>query len=194
MPSDFVRFVEADDLHLAGFAGGGYAMDDGRAVIAPQADEAGHVGIFHQGVLDIFLRAHTIGLIGADIDNFDLAALEFLLDSGKALFGILRIEGDAFGPWFDSMARGWIARNGMLPIVLSEAQVDDLFHRAAKYKPYELTADLNTCTLTDKQGLSLKFEVEGFRRHCLLNGLDDIGLTLEHEDKISQYERTHAIA
>ena len=84
-------------------------------------------------------------------------------------------------------------KNGMLPIVLSEAQVDDLFQRAAKYKPYELTADLENQTLTDNHGLALKFEVESFRRNCLLNGLDDIGLTLEHEDKITAYERSHAI-
>jgi 3-isopropylmalate/(R)-2-methylmalate dehydratase small subunit len=85
-------------------------------------------------------------------------------------------------------------KNGMLPIVLSEAQVEDLFDRAAKHAPYELTADLNTCTLTDSHGLSLKIDVEPFRRNCLLHGLDDIGLTLEHEDKISAFESAHAIA
>ena len=84
-------------------------------------------------------------------------------------------------------------KNGMLPIVLSEEQVEDIFQRAAKYPNYELTADLNTCTLTDAHGLSLKFDVEEFRRNCLLHGLDDIGLTLEHEDKISEYERAHAL-
>src|SRR3954453_13134634 len=85
-------------------------------------------------------------------------------------------------------------KNGMLPIVLSEEQVEELFQRAAKHSPYHLTADLHDHTLSDNHGLTLKFEVEPFRRHCLLNGLDDIGLTLEHEDKIAQYERTHAIA
>ena len=85
-------------------------------------------------------------------------------------------------------------KNGMLPIVLSEEQVENLFQRAAKYAPYELTADLETQTLSDNHGLALKFDVESFRRHCLLNGLDDIGLTLEHEAKISAYERAHAIA
>lgn len=85
-------------------------------------------------------------------------------------------------------------KNGMLPIRLSEEQVEDLFQRAAKHGPYELTANLETCTLTDGHGLSLPFEVESFRRNCLLNGLDDIGLTLEHEDKIAAYERAHAIA
>ena len=85
-------------------------------------------------------------------------------------------------------------KNGMLPIALSEAQVDDLFKRAAEHSPYELTADLHTCMLTDNYGLSLKIDVEPFRQKCLLNGLDDIGLTLEHEDKIAAFERSHAVA
>ena len=84
-------------------------------------------------------------------------------------------------------------KNGMLPIRLSEEQVEELFQREAKHRPYELTADLNSCTLTDNHGFSAKFEVEPFRRHCLLNGLDDIGLTLEHEPKITAYESAHGI-
>ncbi len=85
-------------------------------------------------------------------------------------------------------------KNGMLPIRLTEEQVEELFQREQKHRPYELTADLETCTLSDGHGFSTKFEVEPFRRHCLLNGLDDIGLTLEHEDKIAAYEKAHAIA
>jgi len=85
-------------------------------------------------------------------------------------------------------------KNGMLPIVLAEEQVDELFRRAAKHRGYELSADLETCTLSDAHGLSIKFDVEPFRRHCLLHGLDDIGLTLEHEDKIAAYESAHGIA
>ena len=84
-------------------------------------------------------------------------------------------------------------KNGMLPIRLTEEQVEELFQREQKHRPYELTADLETCTLSDAHGFSTKFEVEPFRRHCLLNGLDDIGLTLEHEDKIAAYEKSHAI-
>jgi 3-isopropylmalate/(R)-2-methylmalate dehydratase small subunit len=84
-------------------------------------------------------------------------------------------------------------KNGMLPIVLSEAQVDDLFERAAKFAPYQLTADLHTYTLSDEHGLSLTFDVQEFRRHCLLNGLDDIGLTLKHEDRIAAYEAANGI-
>lgn len=85
-------------------------------------------------------------------------------------------------------------KNGMLPIVLAEEQVDELFRRAAKHPGYELTADLDACTLCDAHGLALRFDVEPFRRHCLLHGLDDIGLTLAHEDKIAAYERAHSIA
>jgi len=85
-------------------------------------------------------------------------------------------------------------KNGMLPIRLSEEQVDDLFDRVAAHPDYKLTADLETGTLSDDYGFSLPFEVEEFRRHCLLHGLDDIGLTLEHVDKIAAYERARGIA
>jgi 3-isopropylmalate/(R)-2-methylmalate dehydratase small subunit len=80
-------------------------------------------------------------------------------------------------------------KNGMLPIKLSDAEVDELFARCAKYPGYKLTADLNSCKLTDEHGLSMAIEVEPFRRHCLLNGLDDIGLTLQQADKITAFEK-----
>ncbi len=83
-------------------------------------------------------------------------------------------------------------KNGMLPIRLSDEQVADLFQRAAAHPKYQLTVDLEACRLTDGYGLDLPIEVEPFRRHCLLNGLDDIGLTLQHEAKISAYEQSHA--
>ena len=82
-------------------------------------------------------------------------------------------------------------KNGMLPIRLSEEQVADLFRRAEK-PGYKLTVDLEDQTIKDDAGLNLTFEVDDFRRHCLLNGLDDIGLTLKHEDKITAYEKAHA--
>ena len=84
-------------------------------------------------------------------------------------------------------------KNGMLPIRLSEDVVEELFQRAAKHAPYALTADLEARELTDAHGFAAKIEVEEFRRHCLLNGLDDIGLTLEHEELISDYEEKHSI-
>ncbi len=81
-------------------------------------------------------------------------------------------------------------KNGILPIKLSDAQVSDLFRRAkASQGPYRLTVDLEKQEISDGSGLRFCFEVDPFRRHCLLNGLDDIGLTLEHEDKIRAYEQ-----
>jgi 3-isopropylmalate/(R)-2-methylmalate dehydratase small subunit len=79
-------------------------------------------------------------------------------------------------------------KNGMLPIRLSEEQVEELFQRTAKHAGYKLHVDLEACELRDDHGLRCSFEVDPFRRHCLLNGLDDIGLTLADEDKISAFE------
>ncbi len=79
-------------------------------------------------------------------------------------------------------------KNGILPIVLADEVIDELFERAAKHESYRLSADLEACVLTDDHGLEHSFELDPFRRHCLLNGLDDIGLTLEHEGKIAAYE------
>ena len=81
-------------------------------------------------------------------------------------------------------------KNAMLPIRLDESLVDDLFARAAKYPGYQLTVDIETRTISDEYGLSIEFEVDDFRRHCLINGLDDIDLTLEHEPEIAAYERS----
>ena len=85
-------------------------------------------------------------------------------------------------------------KNGMLPIKLPEADVEILFQRASQTEGYQLTVDLENCTISDGQGLSIRFEVDDFRRKCLLEGLDDIGLTLQHEDKISAYEEANGIA
>lgn len=84
-------------------------------------------------------------------------------------------------------------KNGMLPIRLTEEQIEELFQRAAKYPGYKMTIDLAKQTLSDEYGYSQAFEVEQFRKHCLLNGLDDIGLTLQQEDKITAYEKAHGI-
>ena len=83
-------------------------------------------------------------------------------------------------------------KNGLLPVRLPEEQMDDLFQRAARHPAYKLTIDLPSRTVRDEHGLELSFEVDDFRRHCLLNGLDDIGLTLKQADKIAAYEVAHA--
>ncbi len=79
-------------------------------------------------------------------------------------------------------------QNGMLPIALDDADVEELFQRTAAHRGYKLTVDLEQQTISDEHGLTLQFDVDGFRRHCLLNGLDNIALTLAHEDKIAAYE------
>jgi len=79
-------------------------------------------------------------------------------------------------------------KNGMLPVTLSEEEVEELFKRASGEPGYELTVDLERQWVTDDRGLRLSFEVDPFRRECLLKGLDDIGLTLQHEDKIREHE------
>ncbi len=82
-------------------------------------------------------------------------------------------------------------KNGILPVTLPDAQVDELFRKTEQTEGYRLTVDLETQTITDDFGLSTRFKVDPFRRNCLLNGWDDIGLTLRHEDQISAYEKTH---
>jgi len=82
-------------------------------------------------------------------------------------------------------------KNGVLPITLDEEAVEDLFRRAAEHPGYQLTVDLDNCTIADEHGLSVTFEIDSSRRHNLLNGLDDISLTLENEDKIVAFEKTH---
>ena len=83
-------------------------------------------------------------------------------------------------------------KNGVLPVKLSEDQVEQLFQRASE-GGYQLTVDLKTCRITDSQGLSLPFEVDESRRHCLLHGLDDIALTLKHDAKITAFEQSNAV-
>jgi len=82
-------------------------------------------------------------------------------------------------------------KNGMLPIQLAESQVEEIFQRVRKNPGYRLAVNLDKREITSSDGLLLTFEVDPFRRHCLLNGLDDIGLTMQHVDKISQYEAAH---
>ena len=79
-------------------------------------------------------------------------------------------------------------KNGLLPIVLDEKAVDQLFAEVQSSEGYELSADLEANTVTTPSGEVFEFEVDDFRRHCLLNGLDDIGVTLEDADAISAYE------
>ena len=79
-------------------------------------------------------------------------------------------------------------KNGILPIVLSKEQVDMLMDDAERGSNAILTVDLEKQEITGPDGGTIKFDIDPFRKHCLLNGLDDIGLTLEKADKIDAYE------
>jgi len=82
-------------------------------------------------------------------------------------------------------------KNGMLPITLTPEQVQEIMRRTQQREGYELTVDLERQTIEDSEGLSILFVVGEFQRYCLLEGLDDIGLTLRHEDLIREYEVSH---
>ncbi|GGO04101.1 3-isopropylmalate dehydratase small subunit [Saccharibacillus kuerlensis] len=83
-------------------------------------------------------------------------------------------------------------KNGILPIQLSEEQVQELFSRTAEHEGYRLNVNLEAKTLTDDYGLKIDFDLDEHRRQFLLQGLDDIGLTLQHEDEIEAYEAKRA--
>lgn len=79
-------------------------------------------------------------------------------------------------------------KNGLLPVALDEDTVAELASKSDARPDYKLLIDLVTQTVKDNQGFSETFDIDAFSKHCLLHGLDDIALTLEHEDKISNYE------
>ena len=80
-------------------------------------------------------------------------------------------------------------KNGLLPVVLQEAEVDRLFYECASFPQFRLTIDLEAQTVsTADRSQVMRFEVDPFRKYCLLNGLDEIGLTLRHKDKIQAFE------
>jgi 3-isopropylmalate/(R)-2-methylmalate dehydratase small subunit len=82
-------------------------------------------------------------------------------------------------------------KNGMLPIALPEPVVGEILQRTQENEGYKLNVDLERQTVTDDIGLSASFHVSEFQRYCLMEGLDDIGLTLRNEDAISAYESKH---
>jgi 3-isopropylmalate/(R)-2-methylmalate dehydratase small subunit len=99
-------------------------------------------------------------------------------------FGIRAILAPSFADIFANNC----FKNGMLPITLTAAQIEEIMKRAQEQKGYQLTVDLERQTVQDESGLSILFVVSDFQRSCLLEGLDDIGLTLRHEDAIREYE------
>ncbi len=82
-------------------------------------------------------------------------------------------------------------KNGFLTVRLREDEAAELMRRALDVNDYQLSIDLEQCEVRDDQGFLAKFAIDEFVRHCLLNGLDDIGLTLQHETEIAAYEARH---
>ena len=100
-------------------------------------------------------------------------------------FGFRCVIAPSFGDIFYNNS----FKNGFLPVVLAESEVDKLFYEAAAFPGFKLVVDLAAQTVsTTNASLSFNFEVDGFRKYCLLNGLDEISLTLRHADKIRAFE------
>ena len=99
-------------------------------------------------------------------------------------FGFRAIIASSFADIFSNNC----TKNGMLPVVLSEAEVDEILKRASNTPGYELTIDLVEREVRDRDGFRASFEIGDFQRNCLLEGLDDIGLTLKYEGAIVAFE------
>jgi 3-isopropylmalate/(R)-2-methylmalate dehydratase small subunit len=102
-------------------------------------------------------------------------------------FGFRCVIAPTFADIFFSNA----GKNGILLVKLSEEQVAELLRNAETIPGYKLRVSLENQTVTDGQGFSARFEVDPFRRYCLLEGLDDIGLTLRHADELDKFEKQH---
>lgn len=100
-------------------------------------------------------------------------------------FGIRAVLAPSFADIFFNNS----FKNGLLPIALDAGIIDDLFNEVARHPGYELTIDLASQNIIKPDGSTIAFEVDGFRKYSLLNGLDDIGLTLQNADQIKQFEQ-----
>ena len=96
-------------------------------------------------------------------------------------------------PSFADIFANNCVKNGVLTVVLKEPEAEEIARRAEEISDYQLTVDLEDCTVRDARGLNATFPIDEFTRHCLLEGLDDIGLTLQHQAEISAYESRHPV-
>jgi len=96
-------------------------------------------------------------------------------------------------PGFADIFHNNCLKNGFLPITLPDPDVDHIFRATGDYEAYRLTIDLEKQTVSDDFGWTAHFDIEPFDKKCLLEGLDDIALTLAHEDRIVAYEKTHPL-
>lgn len=105
-------------------------------------------------------------------------------------FGFRAVISSSFADIFANNS----TKNGFLTVRLTDGEVATLMKRAKDVDNYALTIDLEKCEVRDEQGFSANFPIDEFVRHCLLNGLDDIGLTLQHEGDITAYEKAHPVS
>lgn len=96
-------------------------------------------------------------------------------------------------PSFADIFANNCVKNGVLTVGLKENETEEIARRASQNRDYQLTVDLEECLVSDKEGFTAKFSIDEFTRHCLLEGLDDIGLTLQHEAEITHYESRHPV-
>ena len=94
-------------------------------------------------------------------------------------------------PSFADIFANNCVKNGVLTVVLSEEEVEEIVRRSAEHHDYHVHIDLEQCKVVDDYGFSASFQIDDFTRQCLLEGLDDIGLTLKHEAEITAYEARH---
>jgi 3-isopropylmalate/(R)-2-methylmalate dehydratase small subunit len=102
-------------------------------------------------------------------------------------FGFRAVISSSFADIFANNS----AKNGFLTVRLGESEVAELMRRSGEVDDYEVTVDLEQCEVRDDRSFRARFPMDEFVRHCLLNGLDDIGLTLQHEAEIAKYETLH---
>ena len=102
-------------------------------------------------------------------------------------YGFRVVIAESFGDIFSNNS----LKNGLLTVRLTDDQVAEIMHRSKEIEHFQLTVDLETLRIGDGKGFVATFTMDEFSRHCLLNGLDDIGLTLQHEAEITAYEANH---
>ena len=147
-------------------------------------------------------------------DEKGQAKPDFILNQARAKGAEILLAGDNFGcgssrehaPWaladfgfraviapsFADIFRNNSLKNGFLPVILKEEEVEAIFRAIESHEePYELTIDLTKQTVSDSTGWSARFDIGEFQKKCLLEGLDDVGLTLMHDKEIAAYEAAH---
>jgi len=140
------------------------------------------------GQLDTSFPLNDPRYLGASIliagKNFGCGSSREHAPWALADYGFRAIIAPSFADIFANNSR----KNGLLPVVLTENEVAELISRANNREGYRLNVDLESQRVTDMDGFSAAFEIGAFQRHCLLKGLDDIGLTLRHETEIAAFE------